>query len=117
MKNKSIAIVTLAAVLSVIILSVAVLNRNAATRADAHGETEHVHDFRCVEVFSTCTENGYTKYCCACGYNYIDDVVPAHGHDMVFTGQIDPTQTTPGMRFMRCSICGDRESVELSVQP
>ena len=40
------------------------------------------HDFKAVKTEPTCTEEGYTTYTCSvCGASYVDDFVPALGHD------------------------------------
>ena len=46
----------------------------------------HVHQYTAVVTEPTCTAQGYTTYTCACGDGYIDDYVPALGHDYELTG-------------------------------
>jgi len=44
----------------------------------------HVHDYAKEVALPTCTEQGYTTYTCGCGDEYIDDHVPALGHDFAW---------------------------------
>ena len=42
------------------------------------------HDYQAVVTAPTCTEGGYTTYTCTkCGESYVDDEIPALGHDFV----------------------------------
>ena len=47
------------------------------------GEQPHVHGYSAVVTAPTCTAKGYTTYTCDCGHSYIDDRIPALGHDFV----------------------------------
>ena len=59
------------------------------------------HDYKPELVAPTCTALGYTSYTCTkCGSNYIDDIVPALGHDYkagkcTRCGEADPDYTGP----------------------
>ena len=71
----------------------------------------HKHDFTSSEtILPTCTEQGYTKYYCACGVSVVepDSYVDALGHDWVLDSSLstESTQRTRGVRCFRCSRCG-----------
>ncbi len=68
------------------------------------------------EVFeATCTENGYTKYTCECGYSYVSDIVAAHGHEFSeWTEVTAPTATQNGLETRFCYLCGEVEEREIS---
>lgn len=121
MKTKSVAIAMLAFVLSILILCIAAFHRNSAAQvgagADVSEETSHAHEFRSILVPPTCTENGYTKYLCACGYNYVDDETPASGHTYAMESLTSAAETTRGKGIMTCQTCGETETVELMEQP
>jgi hypothetical protein len=55
----------------------------------------------------TCTEEGYTTYTCHCGDSYIDDYLPATGHNFG-----EWTQTAPGVEERSCETCGETETRE-----
>ncbi len=42
----------------------------------------HKHNFTSETIAPTCTEDGYTKYVCECGFSYTNVDVIATGHDM-----------------------------------
>ena len=48
-----------------------------------YNSTAHEHSYTAVVTPPTCTKKGYTTYTCSCGDSYIDDYVPATGHDYV----------------------------------
>ena len=71
----------------------------------------HKHIYTTSEqVLPTCTEQGYTKYICACGDTVIepDSYVDALGHAWVLDPSLstESTQRTRGVRCFRCSRCG-----------
>lgn len=85
----------------------------------------HEHDFETVVAEPTCTEDGYEKYVCSCGYEFIVFELGALGHDYqdgVCTrcGELesehkceykavvtDPTCTEQGYTTYTCAGCRD----------
>ena len=59
--------------------------------------TEHTHSFTSTVYKPTCTEQGYTKYNCACGYSYTAGYVDALGHNVVTDARVEPTCTNDGL--------------------
>ena len=59
--------------------------------------TEHTHSFTSTVCKPTCTEQGYTKYNCACGYSYTAGYVDALGHNVVTDARVEPTCTNNGL--------------------
>ena len=59
--------------------------------------TEHTHSFTSTVCKPTCTEQGYTKYNCACGYSYTAGYVDALGHNVVTDARVEPTCTNDGL--------------------
>ncbi len=55
----------------------------------------------------TCTEQGYTTYCCNCGEMYVGNYVPAKGHTpMAVDSGTEATCTEPGYTaFIMCEVC------------
>ena len=41
----------------------------------------HPHKYTPSVISPTCTERGYTRHACSCGYGYVSDYVEALGHD------------------------------------
>lgn len=58
----------------------------------------------------TCTEQGYTTYCCNCGEMYVGNYVPAKGHTpMAVDSGTEATCTEPGYTaFIMCEVCFQR---------
>ena len=65
------------------------------------------HQYEAVVTEPTCTEEGYTTYTCHCGDSYIDDYLPATGHNF---GEWTPT--APGVEERSCETCGETETRE-----
>ncbi len=59
--------------------------------------TAHTHSFTSTVYEPTCTEQGYTKYDCACGYSYTAGYVDALGHNVVTDARVAPTCTNDGL--------------------
>lgn len=67
---------------------------------------EHLHSYTATVIPPTCTEQGRTIHTCVCGDSYVDEVIPALGHDLV----VDPavpatcieTGLTEGSHCTRC---------------
>mgnify|MGYP003323280114 CR=1 FL=1 len=55
-------------------------------------------------VKSTCTEQGYTTYTCACGDSYVADEVAAKGHTLTQVEAKAPTCTEAGYTTYTCII-------------
>lgn len=68
---------------------------------------EHVHKYgKTNTVSATCTEDGYAIYECSCGDSYMDDIVPALGHQYT-TVVTEPTCTEQGYTAYTCELCSD----------
>jgi hypothetical protein len=66
------------------------------------------HQYEAVVTEPTCTQEGYTTYTCPdCGEFYVDDVLPATGHNF---GEWTPT--APGVEERSCETCGETETRE-----
>ena len=66
---------------------------------------EHIHDYNMKIIEPTCTEQGYTKYICACGDIYTDNYTSKLSHS--YTEKIvQPTCTADGYTKHTC-VCGD----------
>ena len=69
--------------------------------------TAHTHSFTSTVYEPTCTEQGYTKYDCACGYSYTAGYVDALGHNVVTDARVAPTCTNDGLtEGSHCTRCG-----------
>ena len=69
--------------------------------------TAHTHSFTSTVYEPTCTEQGYTKYNCACGYSYTAGYVDALGHNVVTDARVEPTCTNDGLtEGSHCTRCG-----------
>ncbi|MBR3927416.1 MAG: hypothetical protein IKJ65_00280, partial [Clostridia bacterium] len=94
-------------ILSLILTLAMVLSNALSVNAFAE-ETPHVHSY--VEDESseaTCTEGGYTKYICACGDTYTENV-EALGHQKVDNEAVAATCTESGLtEGAYCSVCGE----------
>ena len=77
---------------------------------------EHEHSFTATVIAPTCTEEGYTAYTCTCGDGYIDEYIPALGHDMVIDPAVSATCTqsglTEGSHCTRCDYRVAQKTVE-----
>ncbi len=75
------------------------------------------HSYTSVVTPPTCTERGYTTHTCLeCGNTYMDDYVPASGHnyDIEWTVDISPTCTEKGSMSHHCTRCDSSiEATEL----
>lgn len=71
----------------------------------------HKHTFEEVKVEPTCTEQGYTKVVCACGYEIVDanSNTPALDHSWIgaTTNIIEPTCVENGLKEYTCARCGE----------
>ena len=61
---------------------------------------EHNYEYETIVIDPTCTEDGYTVHKCECGDGYIDNEIPAVGHNFVdgfcgICGEADPDAETP----------------------
>lgn len=65
---------------------------------------EHEHKYTDKVVTPTCTEKGYTKHSCACGYSYSDSEVDAKGHSYT-SKTVAPTCEEAGYTKHECK-CG-----------
>lgn len=45
----------------------------------------HVHDYEVTKTPMSCTSDGYDTHVCACGDKYVDNVIPACGHNFTFS--------------------------------
>ena len=73
------------------------------------------HYYNAVVTAPTCTEQGYTTYTCHCGDNYIDDMVAALGHDVVYHEAQAPTCTEIGFNaYENCARCDYTTYAEIS---
>ena len=75
------------------------------------------HDYATVTTEPTCTEQGYTLYCCHCEDFYIDNYVDALGHKEVINSAVAPTCNETGKTQGKyCSVCNEvliaQETVE-----
>ena len=80
--------------------------------ANVHFNTtiEHKNTYKLIEsVQPTCTENGYDKYVCLCGYEK-EITSYATGHDYQIIKEVEPTCTDRGYNEYVCSVCGDTMS-------
>ena len=67
------------------------------------------HDYKAVVTDPTCTKEGYTTYTCHCGVSYVDNIVPAHGHNVVLQESEAPTCELNGFEYYACEHCGGQE--------
>ena len=61
---------------------------------------EHNYEYETIVIDPTCTEDGYTVHRCECGDGYIDNEIPATGHNFVdgscgICGEADPDYVDP----------------------
>jgi hypothetical protein len=68
--------------------------------ADVPAPHEHNYEYETIVIDPTCTEDGYTVHKCECGEGYIDNEIPAAGHNFVegfcgICGEADPDVETP----------------------
>ncbi|MBQ7173225.1 MAG: hypothetical protein IJR88_03830 [Clostridia bacterium] len=75
------------------------------------------HDYETTVTLPTCTEQGYTTHTCkhaGCGNSYIDQYVPALGHDWD-NGSVTTTATctTSGVKTFTCSRCKGTRTEEI----
>jgi DNA-directed RNA polymerase subunit RPC12/RpoP len=74
------------------------------------------HDYLPVVTVPACTLEGYTTHTCSrCGDSYIDDEIPALGHDYQHDPNRDvaPTCTSAGLEAYTCSRCGEHHDITL----
>lgn len=67
---------------------------------------EHVHTYKDVITYPTCTTEGYTTHTCSCGASYVDTYVAALGHTV--SGWIidrEATADRAGVKHKECSVC------------
>ena len=75
-------------------------------------ETEAIsaegHNYASVVTEPTCTEEGYTTHTCSnCGDSYVDNYVPATGHEYEVSEVKEATCTEQGYTTHTCTNCGD----------
>ena len=64
------------------------------------------HYYNTTIVLPTCTQEGYTKYTCKeCGDTYIDNKIPAIGHNLIEQEIHDSTCTENGYKIFKCKNC------------
>ena len=69
---------------------------------------KHEHFYMETVISPTCTENGYTKFVCECGYNYLGHYTNPNGHTIVVDKKIEPTCEKNGLtEGSHCSICNE----------
>ena len=61
------------------------------TKTEAIPKLTHKHSYTETVTQPTCTEPGYTTHTCKCGDSYVDNEIPAKGHDIVLINKVDPT--------------------------
>ena len=78
------------------------------------------HDYVATVTAPTCTERGYTTYTCSrCGDSYVDDYVPALGHEWSFTEFTwtgDDTDGYTAVANYTCSRCSETETVAAAME-
>ena len=74
------------------------------------------HDYQGTVALPSCTTQGYSTYTCSrCGESYVDDYVPALGHDFGGWTQVTaPTCTEPGVLIRTCSRCEETETSNMN---
>ena len=71
----------------------------------------HIHSYKATVTNPTCLDQGFTTYSCMCGDSYVDDTVPALGHDWgEWLETTDPTCTEDGFETRTCACCGEVET-------
>jgi uncharacterized protein YkwD len=68
--------------------------------------TEHQHTYDETVVEPTCTESGYTRFSCTCGYSYDANQQEALGHKYKVSIVL-PTIQEQGYNLHTCERCGD----------
>ena len=72
---------------------------------------KHEHNFTSETFYPTCTENGYTKFSCECGYTYNDYEVDALGHEFSEWTIINKaTDESTGLQERICSVCDMKDT-------
>ncbi len=74
----------------------------------------HTHAYELTVVASTCTTDGYTKYTCSCGDEYISDETAAMGHNYI-ANVVPATCTANGYTTYTCSRCSDSYKADETV--
>ena len=77
--------------------------------------SEHIHNYFAQTTYPTCTKQGFTKYTCTCGDQYIGDYTEPLGHnyDSVVT---EPTCTEKGYTTHTCTRC-DESYIDDYIEP
>ncbi len=79
---------------------------NKATIHYAYLECKH--EYNKYEVLPTCTEQGYTWYCCSiCGDRYSENYVAPLGHNYDSFVKVEPTCTSLGIITYTCTVCNE----------
>ena len=66
------------------------------------------HPYTSQVTAPTCTADGFTVYTCSiCGDRYVDDIVPAPGHNHKGKVTTEPTCEGEGVMTYVCTACGD----------
>jgi hypothetical protein len=80
--------------------------------------TLHKHVYNANTMKPTCTEQGFTKFICACGNSYIGDYTPAPGHDYNVGELIkESTCNEKGLIKYTCKRCGHTYTEQHTVRP
>lgn len=82
------------------------IEENIILKAKWEQSTFHTHTYTEEVVESTCTEEGYTMYTCACGDIFTSNYKEALDHDLVYHEKKDPTSTEIGWNeYYTCNRC------------
>lgn len=67
---------------------------------------KHEHEYESAPQELTCTQDGGTRYTCACGHSYVEAKILAMGHTYEGT-QVLEKGDIPGYTQYTCVVCGD----------
>lgn len=69
--------------ITIFILILMLFISGCQTHSDDKASSTHIHSFVSIKTDPTCTDEGYTTYICnRCYYSYIENRVPATGHNL-----------------------------------
>ena len=80
--------------------------RCGETKTEVIQPLSHIHKFVAEVIPPTCTEEGHTLHTCKCGDSYVNERVPALGHQST-AAVTAPTCTEPGYTTYTCTRCGE----------
>ena len=89
--------------LSILTCLMCVLGFSACTEG-CREDTAHVHEYTKTVIAPTCTEQGYTKYTCACSNSYTADYINALGRD--FGEYVSDDNATYEADGTKTAVCG-----------